>query len=62
MSNPNKNCLFSDKSKTYKLIVYMAILLNNLNYRHFFFRSFIVSENMLNFASEKKLDFFIVKV
>ena len=62
MSNPNKNCLFSDKSKTYKLIVYMAILLNNLNSRHFFFQSFIISENILNFASEKKLDFFIVKV
>lgn len=62
MSNSNKNCLFSDKSKTYKLIVYMAILLNNLNCRHFFFQSFIISENILNFASEKKLDFFIVKV
>ena len=40
----------------------MAILLNNLNYGHFFFQSFIISENILNFASEKKLDFFIVKV
>ena len=58
----NKTCLFSDKRKTYRLIVYKATLLNNLNYRHFFFQSYIILEIMLTFASEKKLDFFIVKV
>ena len=62
MSNMNKMCLLSDKRNTYRLIVYKATLLIYLNFKHFFFQFFIISENMLTFVAEKKLDFFIVKV
>ena len=50
------------QKETIKLKDKQLVLLNILNITLFLLQFFIISEFMINFASEKKLDFFIVKV